>query len=477
MTIIRVENLSVHVGSRTLVAPVSFALGEGERLTILGQTGSGKSLLAQAIMGNLPDSLASRGHAWLFGSETPARSRRQWWGRQLSMLPQEPWNALNPLMTSVNQLAETYRFVCGRGAPEARQQAQQTLAEIGLEASAEKRVDQLSGGMAQRVAIACAMAGGAPLLLADEPTKGLDVSRRDQVVRQLLVQSAKGALLTITHDVEVAKQIGGQLMVVKEGQIVEQGRCETVLSSPQHTFTRELMAADPSQWPDRPAQQIDQSPVIEARGLSVGHGKRALLQDLSLTVHAGEVIGVVGDSGCGKSTLGDTLLGLRAPLAGQVTRLKQTPAHRWQKLYQDPTAAVSQAVTLRVLLQDVVAKYRVSSGVVKSWMTRLALTDELLDRKADGVSGGELQRFCILRAMILDPVFLFADEPTSRLDPMTARDVTHWLVNIARETQCAVMLVSHHPELIEKSCDRVISLDRRLCGAYGEIATDQLVMG
>lgn len=457
MTLVRVENLSVQAGATTLVAPVSFELSEGERLTILGQTGSGKSLLAQAIMGNLPRSLSSRGDVWLFGASTPAESRHQWWGRRLSMLPQEPWNALDPLMSSRNQLAETYDMVKGLPATEARQKADQTLVGLGLSNSAEKRVDQLSGGMAQRVAIACAMAGGASVLLADEPTKGLDVSRRDQVVQQLLAQSAGGALITITHDVAVAEQIGGRLLVVKDGQIVEQGDCQTVLSAPQHAFTQALVDADPGRWPEQ-AQPKAGPPVLEASNLSIGHGKNTLIESLALTVHAGEVIGVVGDSGCGKSTLGDTLLGLRTPLAGQVQRHLDAPSHRWQKLYQDPSASVSPAVPLKVLLQDVVKRYRIRSDVVQAWMERFGLTDDLLKRRADSVSGGELQRFCMLRAVILEPVFLFADEPTSRLDPITARDISQWLVDIARDTGCAVMLVSHYPELIEKRCDRVISL-------------------
>ncbi|WP_027859211.1 ABC transporter ATP-binding protein [Marinobacterium jannaschii] len=459
MNLINTIDLAVYAGEVQLLQPLSLKLTAGERLTILGQTGSGKSLLAQAIMGNLPDSLRSSGEIELFGKPSCLKSRRALWGRQLSMLPQEPWNALSPLMSAANQLAETYRLVAGQKRAQAADSAAEVLASHGLSASLDKRVDQLSGGMAQRVAIACAMAGGAPVLLADEPTKGLDVSRRDHVVLQLLNQSAKGALVTITHDVAVARQIGGRIMVMKEGELVEQGDAGVVLEAPQHPYTRSLIAADPVKWPGRSGPEIEQGrTLVQADGLAIGRGGKALVSDLNFSVHAGEVVGVVGDSGCGKSTLGDTLLGLAAPVAGVVEQLVEVPKHRWQKLYQDPTAAVSHAVPLRTLLMDLVKLHHVDSARIAPLMQRLGLGHELLDRTASQVSGGELQRFCLLRALLLDPVFLFADEPTSRLDPITTREVSQLLVEVAREQGCGVMLVSHDPALIEKRCDRVIRL-------------------
>jgi len=459
MTLIRIDNLALFAGDTRLLSPLGFQLGKGDRLTILGQTGSGKSLLAQAIMGNLPKGLSTRGEVHLFGEPADARLRRRLWGRQLSMLPQEPWNALDPLLCVRRQLADTYRLVAGQPRAQAKQSADYTLALQGLGDSGHKRVDQLSGGMAQRVAIACAMAGGAPLLLADEPTKGLDLSRRDQVVQQLIAQSSQGALITITHDVAVARQLGGALMVMKAGELVESGDCAHVLSQPRHDYTRRLIAADPQGWPDRPRHDSRSAdPVLETRRLAIGRGAHTLARDLSITLHAGEVVGVVGDSGCGKSTLGDTLLGLLAPHEGEVLYHSRAARHRRQKLYQDPTAAVSRAVPLRTLLEDVVVRHSVDRARIPPLMERLGLAEDLLTRRADSVSGGELQRFCLLRALLLDPVFLFADEPTSRLDPITAQAVSGLLVEVARESGCAVMLVSHDPHLIDKRCDRVIGL-------------------
>lgn len=469
MSLIKTQQLSVYAGDKCLLSPISVQLHAGERLTILGQTGSGKSLLAQAIMGNLPRDLSSRGELQLFGQSVNTRQRQALWGKQLSILPQEPWNSLDPLMSAKKHLAKTYQLVVGQSKQAAQQSAEQALMQQGLQASGEKRVDQLSGGMAQRVAISCAMASGAPVLLADEPTKGLDVSRRDTVVQQLLSQSEQGGLITITHDVAVARQIGGRMMVMKEGELLEEGDAQQILNNPQHEYTQKLIAADPLNWPQPEAsgnrvvsattdKQSQSNRVISARDLSIGRGHNTLIEQLNFDLHKGEVVGVVGDSGCGKSTLGDTLLGLNPISAGTIERHHTGEQHRWQKLYQDPTAAVSHAVTLGTLLNDLVKRHGIQTSRIPPLMERLGLSAELLNRNAGKVSGGELQRFCLLRALLLDPVFLFADEPTSRLDPITTMEVSQLIVDMARESGCGVMLVSHDPALIEKRCDRVIRL-------------------
>lgn len=458
MNLIELENLAVYAGDVELLAPISLALQKGERLTILGQTGSGKSLLVQAIMGTLPKGLSTKGTVRLFGEAISVKQRQAFWGKRLSMLPQEPWNALDPLMSVGRQLEETYYLVGGQSPQQARESARYTFSVQGLQHARHKRVDQLSGGMAQRVAIACATAGGAPVLLADEPTKGLDVSRRDQVVQQLTAQAETGALITITHDVAVARQTGGRMMVIKSGELVEAGEAKTVLGNPAHPFTQTLVAADPVNWQDEPPAPNNVTPVLSVRDLAIGREDNALARHLEFTLHRGEVVGVVGDSGCGKSTLGDTLLGLVPPLAGGIQHYVKAPTHQWQKLYQDPTAAVSHTTPLRVLLNDIVRRHRIAQERIPPLMAKLGLDSGLLERKADGVSGGELQRFCLLRALLLDPVFLFADEPTSRLDPVTARDVSRLLVDVARDTGCAVIMVSHDPQLIAKRCSRVIRL-------------------
>ncbi len=457
MTLLKVDDLSVYNGDQCLMTPTSLQISQGERLTILGESGSGKSLIVKAIMGNLPAELSARGEVELFGETLTPKQRRKIWGTRISSLPQEPWRALDPLMPAGQQLAKTFQWVAGEPPQTAKLSADATLADLGLANSEHKRVDQLSGGMAQRVAVACALAGGAPLLLADEPTKGLDVSKRDLIVNQLIERSEQGALITITHDVEVAEQLGGHVMVIQNGTLVEEGDCESIFANPQHTYTKALIAANPKTWPDQETP-VSKELLLSGKKLGIERGGRQLFSDLDIDIHIGEIIGVVGDSGCGKSTLGDMLLGLLPLQSGEVNKHQDLPVHRWQKLYQDPTASVPTSVPLQTLLNDVLKKYTVSQEKVQHLMDVLALTPDILSRKANAVSGGELQRFCLLRVLLLDPVFLFADEPTSRLDPVTAKEVSELLVKLARDTDCAVMLVSHDPYLIRKRCDRVISL-------------------
>ncbi|MDO6685562.1 MULTISPECIES: ABC transporter ATP-binding protein [unclassified Agarivorans] len=457
--LIQLTDLSINAKELELLQPLSLSLYQDKSLTILGQTGSGKSLLAQAIIGLLPNELSQQGQVEVFGKLHDRGSLVSLWGKEVIMLPQEPWRALDPLMPAYQQVLEVYECLHGLSHERAFNQAMEDLEKVDLKSSALKRPGQLSGGMAQRLAVTAATAGGAKLILADEPTKGLDVSRRDDIV-QLLLQSAQGGgLLTITHDIEVARQIGGDIIVMKEGVVVEQGSAEQVLNQPEHSYTQSLIGADPRHWVQRTKGLIDKKPVLSATSLAIGRNGQALSAGIDFTIHAGEVVGVVGDSGSGKSTLGDTLLNLLPPISGKVSKqVSNTKPYQWLKLFQDPPAAFTSSVSLGVLLEDVINLHQIDRARIAPLMIKLKLAPELLARRSTEVSGGELQRFAILRALLLDPIFLFADEPTSRLDPIIAKEVTDLLVDLAKEQGCALLLVSHDPHMIEKRCDTVVQL-------------------
>ncbi|WP_369921426.1 ATP-binding cassette domain-containing protein [Marinomonas polaris] len=404
--LLKLTNVAVYVGDTCLLEPISLELKQGEPLTILGQTGSGKSLLAQAIMGLLPEELSITGQIDVFGKSMSIKERQALWGKELVMLPQEPWHSLDPLMKGVDQVKEVYQFVREKNAQESLSIAEDDLRQVGLAGSGHKRPDELSGGMAQRLAITAATAGGAHVILADEPTKGLDVSRRDGIVQLLQARSNLGSLLTITHDVAVARQLGGLLLVMKKGRLVEQGEATQVLDYPKDDYTRELIAAEPSAWSDMaPTSRQDRAEsILVADKLTLERGGRVLFDGLSFTIKQGEVVGIVGDSGCGKSSLGDALLNLLPISAGSIVRLNQAAKpYQWLKLYQDPPSAFSSSVSLGQLLDDLILLHGLDKARIAPLMARLSLPHGVLDRNCMAVSGGNYNvlLYCELCCWIL----------------------------------------------------------------------------
>lgn len=462
MSLLKAEDITVHDGGTTLLSPASLHLDPGEPLIILGETGSGKSLLAQALMGTLPPELKAKGQVTIGDHALNANAPdgfRGLWGRALGVLPQEPWLSLDPLMRAEAQIAETHALVRGLSPSQARARAASDLAEMGLADAGKRFPHELSGGMAQRVAIAAARAGGARIVVADEPTKGLDAARRDEVANLLLAEMGQtGGLLIITHDLALAKRIGGRLIVLRNGEVVESGATRDVFAAPSQTYTRDLFAADPESWTPRPPTSHAGPAVIGARNLTLARGDRTLFRDVSLDIVAGQVFGVTGPSGCGKSSLGDVLLGVIQPLSGQVQR--QGAAHRFafQKLYQDPVAAFPRKRTIGAALKDVLNITKGAVQAVDGLMDSLGLDPNLLARRPGAVSGGELQRLSLLRVLLRKPAFIFADEPTSRLDPITQAKVIRLLTQAADTDGIALMLVSHDQALIRNTADSVLPL-------------------
>ena len=441
-----VEGLSVYAGAACLLRELSFALRAGEALTLLGESGAGKSLLAQAVMGNLPAALLPRGRVTLEGMASPTadtQARRARWGRGLALLPQEPALALDPLRRIEPQLAEVHALVRGCGGEQARREAARELDALGLSDAAQRHVWQVSGGMAQRAVAAMALAGGARVLLADEPTKGLDAYWRAHVVALLRgVLAEGGCVLTITHDLQVAQALGGRLMVLREGEVVEAGDAAQVLARPRHGYTRRLLAADPSHWP-RHEPAARGAEVLRASALGRRFGDRVLFERLDLALHRSDRLVLQGASGTGKSTLGNVLLGLLPPTEGQVRRAPGLAPHALQKLYQDPVATFAPQATLEQSLRDVARLHRRDWRELRESLERLRVGEALLRRRPAQVSGGELQRVALARVLLAQPALIFADEPTSRLDPITQREALELLLEATDKLEAALVLVTH----------------------------------
>ena len=461
MTALVLDGVAVDGPEGPIVAPATLRAAPGVPLVLLGETGSGKSLLAQAVMGTLPAGLVASGAVRLGGEVLPAgmvAGRRALWGHRIAMLPQEPWAALDPTMPALPQVAEVPRFLAGLPWRAARARAGEALAAVGLAPGERRYPFQLSGGMCQRVALAATRIAGAPVLLADEPTKGLDAALRDSVAALLTGEAARGAtLMVITHDIALARALGGELAVMREGAVVEQGPVERVLAAPSHPYTRRLLAAEPQAWEPWPRRQAG-AVVVEGRGLAKRFGRQRLFAGLDVALGGGEVVALAGPSGTGKSTLGNMLLGLVAPDASTVRRRDGLPAFALQKLYQDPLAGFAPAMTLGDALGAVIRRHRLDPFLAVRLRERLRLSPALLGRRPDQVSGGELQRFALLRALMLDPVLLFADEPTSRLDLLTQAEVMALLREVVAETGMALLLVPHDAAMAGKVAQRLVAL-------------------
>lgn len=481
MPALAVEGLAVVHGGTALVRDIAFEIPAGGVLTLLGESGSGKSLLAQAIMGNLPATLRCTGTVSIGGERTDAadqRDRHAGWGRRLALLPQEPWAALDPTMKVHAQVAETYELVAHPAADHhedsqraakanARTLADRALASLGLEDAAHKYPFMVSGGMAQRIAFLATHAAGAPVMIVDEPTKGLDADRRGDVLELLRTARAQGmSLLCITHDIWLARALGGQLAVMLEGAMIEQGDAAEVLAAPRHDYTRRLLAADPASWPAAAAASSDdadaEAPVVATvRGIGKSFGRQVLFAGIDAQIRAGEIVAVSGPSGSGKTTFGNIVLGLARADSGEVRRGAGLAPTAFQKIQQDPGAAFAPRVALRQSLRDLVKLHRLDWAVLDGLLTRMRIAPALLDRLPHQVSGGELQRIALARVLLMKPALIFADEPTSRLDPVTQQEVFALLLEHVRDSGCAMLLVTHDSDIVRSIAGRRIALGIR----------------
>ncbi|ABE50656.1 ABC transporter ATP-binding protein [Methylobacillus flagellatus] len=462
---LKLQDLAVRDGKGNwLVHPCSFTLQPGIALSIIGGSGSGKSLLVQAIMGSLAPGLKASGEIRLGNAASRAEDaagRRPWWGHTLAMLPQEPWLALNPSMRAGNQVAESYHYVshARMSMAQARAQARIDLDQLGVAAADRQYPFMLSGGMAQRVAFAATRAGGAQVVIVDEPTKGLDADARDNLltVLQSVLQNG-GSVLTITHDMHVAKVLGGDIMVMRDSHVLEQGPAQQILEHPQHAYTRALLAADPEHWIQPIPVAGTGQQILEARGLSKRYGAHTLFSGIDLEIHAGERIAISGPSGAGKTTLGNMLLGLVPPDQGSIVLAPNIEKLKLQKLYQDPVSAFAPRLALRQAFDDLIRRHKLNPATLPRLLARLKLDEGLLRRLPSQVSGGELQRLALARILLLSPALIFADEPTSRLDPISQRETMDLLLEMAATNEAAILLVTHDRRLASRTMQRQIAL-------------------
>jgi peptide/nickel transport system ATP-binding protein len=465
VTGLRLDGLGIRHDGEAIVRDVSLRVDEGDSLCLIGASGGGKSLVAAAVAGLLPDCMTATGRIRLHDRDMAAADQaglRGLWHSHTCLLPQEPTSALAPLLRAADQV---------RLAPPQISWAEAVawLARFGLDRHAARRMPfALSGGMAQRLLASLAMRTGSRVLIADEPTKGLDKGRRAELTNLLAqLRDAGRALLVITHDLAVARVLGGQVAVLEDGTIGEQGSVAQVLGAPRSAFARACLAADPARWtppPHRPRGDV----VADAEALVVGRDGNRLAGPLGFQAAAGTVTALLGPSGAGKTTFGDTLLGLLPPLAGRVNwlglRLDRKTGRdlrpRFQKLHQDPASVFAPERSFGDSLNDL---RRLANGAdmmrdVPGLLDRLGVPARLLDRLPGAVSGGEAQRLALARVLATRPAFLVADEPASRLDPPVQATALRLMRSLADQDGLAVLLITHDQAASDALADDVVTL-------------------
>ena len=496
-----ISNLTISAGDAELLHIESLEIAPGERVGLIGESGSGKTLTALAVMGLLADGVAAAGvihipgtiHNVLGASERTLSSVR---GKTVSMVFQEPMTALNPLMTVGAQVAEMMlQHGTHRGRSAAGAAAQELLARVGLPTPATTaRVfpHQLSGGQRQRVVLAMALANKPALLLCDEPTTALDVTVQSQMLTLIdeLVTDSESALLFVTHDLAVAATLCDRIVVLRHGVVVEQGTTAQVLGNPSHEYTRALVAAsDVGAAPARSvasavtpahAPGADSTPLLEARGLSrIYPGTRPRLfgaptagrglHPVSFDIRAGQTVGIVGESGSGKSTLVRLLAGLDSASSGSITfdgtdlamatpREMRGIREKVAMVFQDPASSLDPRMTVAQIIAEPLhgLSRDETAHRVETMLLSVGLPSAALTRFPHQFSGGERQRISIARALVTKPRLLIADEPVSALDVSVRARVLALLDDLVDEYNLTLVLVSHDLAVVRRVCDTVM---------------------
>ncbi|MBT2387760.1 ABC transporter ATP-binding protein [Streptomyces sp. ISL-11] len=468
---------------------LSFELAPGGALGIVGESGSGKSTAAYALLGlhrgtgaDVSGSVTVAGHDVLAAGEAELRGLR---GGVAAMVFQDPLSSLDPYQAIGDQIAEVHR-VHRRDASRraARARAVEVLDRVGIPDAARRarsRPHEFSGGMRQRALIAMALACEPRLLVADEPTTALDVTVQAQILGLLgeLREETGMGLILVTHDLGVAAGNVDELLVMKDGRAVERGPVREVLDAPRETYTRDLLAAVPRVNVRRegiPAPKGDDSVLLEARGLyrEFGHGKRAVtaVDDVSLTVRAGETVGVVGESGSGKTTLGRLLVRLLEPSGGElryrgreIGGLKERELRSFrselQMVFQDPVSSLNPRRSIGESIADPLrAAGRLDEAEivarVRELLERVGLDPGAYHRYPHEFSGGQRQRVGIARALAPEPRLIVCDEPVSALDVTTQAQVVRLLGELQRDLGLALVFIAHDLAVVRQVSDRLV---------------------
>ena len=495
--LLEVNDLSVFFHTRKgvvkAVNDISFNLKGDETLAIVGESGSGKSMICHAIMGLLtcPPANIESGSIHLAGEEILKSSKkrmRQLRSNKIAMIFQDPMTSLNPFLSVGEQLIEPLIYHSDptkrMRKDKARLQAIKMLQEVGIENARERLNDfphQFSGGMRQRVMIAMALIGEPQLLICDEPTTALDVSVQTQILELIktLQKKLKIGVIFVSHDLGVVAGIADHILVLQNGHAVELDTTEKVFYETKESYTEELLAAIPVGPKKNESTRITDIPLIEVSNLNVFFKHRSADQskiiravdDISLKIFSGEILGIVGESGSGKSTLGRSILRLLPIESGEIkfsginlTHLRQKELQKFRKnmqmIFQDPYASLNPRMTVYetlaepLIFQGVTKRSNVKNQVM-SLMDEVGLPKLSMHKYPHEFSGGQRQRIAIGRAIGIKPDFIVADEPVSALDVTIQSQILDLILDLVRRYSITMLFISHDLSVIRSVTDQL----------------------
>ncbi|MDR2536194.1 MAG: ABC transporter ATP-binding protein [Treponema sp.] len=477
--------------AKEVVHGIDFYIQEHETFALVGESGSGKTVSAQALMRLVSeDWIRYPSGEILFEGQNvlamPERTLQTLRGRDMGMIFQEPMTSLNPLHSIEKQLAESLFLHQGLSRNKARIVVLDWLNRVGLR-NVEKRLSayphELSGGERQRVMIALALLNKPKLLIADEPTTALDVSVQDQILTliQDLQRELGMAVLFITHDLGVVRRMADRVAVMQEGRIIETGTTKEIFANPRETYTKTLISSDTgeeSPLPDETAPAVGSVQNLKVhfpikKGLFrriTGHIKA--VDGVDFTLRQGQTLGIVGESGSGKTTLGKAMLALEASVGtitidGQNLRSMKEGSLRplrrkMQIIFQDPYGSLSPRMTI----EDIIGEGLLIHGIgtkkdrrnrVLACLKEVGLEDEdFLERYPNEFSGGQRQRICIARSLVLEPMILVLDEPTSSLDRTIQFQVIKLLKELQKRRGLSYIFISHDLRLVRSLCHEIL---------------------
>lgn len=489
MTLLNIDALSIDIQGARILKNVSLDVAPSEILAITGESGSGKSMTALAIMQLLPKGAHTSGQIHLNETELTTLSEREMCaqrGRNIGMVFQEPMTALNPVQNIGRQVAETIKIHTDVSNSEAAARAAEVLMRVGLPQERfplSRYPHELSGGQRQRVVIAMAIALRPKLLIADEPTTALDVTTQAQILdllKTLVAEDGMGMII-ITHDLAVVADMADHIAVMRQGEIVESAPTQSLLRNMRHPYTQMLFETSahvvnlPIAPPPEPLLEVSnlrRSYQLPRRNLFATPGQFDAVKSVSFNLMRGERLGLVGESGCGKSTLTRAILGLEEPQSGSI-KLGGAPVttqgkpnldvrRRMQVVFQDPFGSFNPRHRVARLISEPFhllpdpPSGQARHDAIATALTAVGLQPKDARRYIHEFSGGQRQRIAIARALIIRPDLILFDEAVSALDVSIRAQILDLIADLCRSYGLTYLFVSHDLSVVRTVTDRVM---------------------